>query len=248
MKKILRLLGGARPPVSVQATLPLLPHPDQKFGCVTYSQHGDDLIILAVTDAIGIDRPTYIDIGAHHPFNISNTALLYSRGWRGINIEANPNLFEAFLLHRPEDINLNIGIVPEPAESLTFYMVDKWSGRNSFNRAVVEEFVAAYPGFAITETLQIPVKTVKDVIDQYWQGVFPDLLSIDVEGLDEQILRSIDYSVSSPKIICVETVGADGRRCDESLRRFLGERGYFALMRCGGNTIFVQERYRYLVT
>ncbi len=68
-------------------------HPDQRFGGVTHAQHGDDIIIRAVFDNLGIDNPSYLDIGAHHPTNISNTKLFYDAGSRGINVEANPNLF-----------------------------------------------------------------------------------------------------------------------------------------------------------
>jgi FkbM family methyltransferase len=225
----------------------LAPHPDQHFGCYTYAQHGDDLIVVAVFDAMGVKHPSYLDVGAHHPFNISNTALLYARGSRGVNIEANPNLVDAFREHRPEDVTLNVGVSPAPGQDLTFYMIDKWSGRNTFSKDIAEEFVRAYPQFQITETISVPVVTIDAVVTQYFNGVFPDFLSIDVEGLDEPVLRSINYEKSAPKVICVETVGPDGARTDGSLKAFLLEKGYFPLMRSGGNTIFVQEQYRSLV-
>ena len=77
---------------------------DQLYGSRTYAQHGDDLAILNIFDMIGITRPSYLDIGAHDPFKISNTALLYLRGSRGINVEANPRLIEAFRVQRPDDV------------------------------------------------------------------------------------------------------------------------------------------------
>jgi len=235
------------PPLGLSPWQKVEPHPDQQFGCFSYAQHGDDLIVVAIFNSLGLKQPSYLDVGAHHPFNISNTALLYARGSRGVNIEANPNLVEAFKVHRPEDVTLNVGVSPESGPDLTFYMIDKWSGRNTFNQETAEEFVRAYPEFQITEQIQVPVVTVSDVVDQYFAGVFPDFLSIDVEGLDEPVLRSINYDKSSPKVICVETVGPDGARTDGALKEFLGGKGYFPLIRCGGNTIFVRECYRSLV-
>jgi hypothetical protein len=78
-------------------------HRDQKWGPTSYAQHGDDFQILNLFNLLGIDRPTYIDLGAHHPETISNTKLLYDRGSRGINVEANPNLFKAFESQRLGD-------------------------------------------------------------------------------------------------------------------------------------------------
>jgi FkbM family methyltransferase len=224
-----------------------LPHPDQHFGCVTYSQHADDLIVLSVFTSMGVVKPTYLDIGAHHPFNISNTALFHERGCQGVNVEANPNLFKAFLTHRPLDVNLNVGVVAQAGEPLDFYMIDKWSGRNSFSKQMVEDFVAAYPQFQVTEVIKIPTMTVNDIIQKHAGGVFPDFLSIDVEGLDEEILRSIDYRVARPKVICVETVNATGERGDAGIKKFLESVGYFSLIRCGGNSVFVHQDFETLV-
>lgn len=240
--------GAAPDPAAVPAKGFELPHPDQHFGCVTYSQHADDLIVLSVFTSMGIQQPTYLDIGAHHPFNISNTALLHERGCRGINVEANPNLFEAFLAHRPQDINLNVGVSAQSGgEPLDFYMIDKWSGRNSFSKQMVDDFVKAYPQFQVTEVIKIPTMTVDDIIQKHAGGVFPDFLSIDVEGLDEEILRSVDYSVTRPKVICVETVSATGERGDAGIKTFLEEMGYLSLIRCGGNSIFVHREFESLV-
>ena len=73
---------------------------------VSYSQKGEDLIIKHIFDGLGIVEPSYLDIGAHHPYHISNTALFYKNGSRGINIEPDPDLFVEINRVRKEDINL----------------------------------------------------------------------------------------------------------------------------------------------
>src|SRR5579871_5884717 len=65
-------------------------HPHQIFGHLTYSQHGEDMIFANIFHIIGIEKPSYMDIGAYHPINISNTAYFYAKGSRGVNIDANP--------------------------------------------------------------------------------------------------------------------------------------------------------------
>ena len=75
----------------------------------SYSQCGEDIIVDYIFNLRGITYPTYIDIGANDPYYLSNTALFYDKGCRGINIEPNPAMVESFGKSRPADINLNIG-------------------------------------------------------------------------------------------------------------------------------------------
>jgi hypothetical protein len=77
-----------------------------KFKKTSYSQSGEDVIVKFIFDCIGISKPTYLDVGAHHPYYISNTALFYESGSIGINIEPDPLLFKEFLNHRKNDIKL----------------------------------------------------------------------------------------------------------------------------------------------
>jgi hypothetical protein len=231
---------------TVRGVAPLVPapqsylgHADQAFGPETYAQHGEDMIFVNYFHALGIKCPTWLDIGAHHPVNISNTALLYKRGGRGVNIEANPNLIDNFHKERTEDLNLNIGVAPAPGQ-MTFYMIDKWSGRNTFDKRTAEEFVRQHPQFALTETAQIEVMTINHVVEKFCSGQYPDLLSIDVEGLDYEILASADFSRSSPKIICVEVVSGSGDISGQ-MRELLCSRGYVVAAKTIGNTIFVRK-------
>jgi FkbM family methyltransferase len=218
-------------------------HPDQKFGGVTYAQHGDDLVIRAVFDNLGIDNPSYLDIGAHHPTNISNTKLFYDTGSSGINVEANPYLFQKFMVERPRDINLNFGVGKE-AGFLSFYMVDEYSGRNSFDHETVAAFVADNPEFSIRDIRDLPVMTVSQVLQN---RTIPDFLSIDVEGLDYDILSSIDFKRYPFKLICAEVGGNDKINYADAISTLLEQNNYFSLIRCGANLIFVDKKYEFLV-
>ncbi len=214
-------------------------HPDQAFGGSTYAQFGEDLIILNIFHLLGIKQPSYLDVGAHHPLNVSNTALLHLRGSRGINVDANPNLIAAFREQRPDDVSLNVGVGPERG-TLNFYFIDDWSGRNTFRREVAEEFVRENPQFQIRDVKPIPVVTLNDIVDQHAGGRFPDFLSMDVEGLDFDILSSATFGERGPSVICVEAVsGADS---DDSARLtgVLAGHGYVLFVRTVGNLIFVR--------
>ncbi|MGN0895000.1 MAG: FkbM family methyltransferase [Succinivibrio sp.] len=195
-------------------------------------------MIINIFNNLGIKQFTYLDLGAHHPYNISNTALLYKYGCRGINVEANPNLIEAFFKERPLDRNINIGIGTESGE-MPFYMIDGFSGRNSFDKEVVENFCKKSPGFSIKEIKTIKVLTLYELINKYANGKFPDFLSIDIEGLDAKVLSQI-IPDNAPMVIDVEVLKMAGQN-DENMIDLLKNKGFLTYFKCGPNLIFVRK-------
>lgn len=209
------------------------PHPDQHFGCHTYSQHGEDLMLLNIFNLLKVKKPSYLDLGAHHPTIISNTKLLYDRGSRGVNVEANPNLIAEFNKERPEDINLNIGVGLRKGESF-FFMYSPTSGRNTFS---IEE-VSAMAGIMSPPTarMQLQTKTINQIVMEHCNARFPNLLSCDIEGLDYAVLDDADFnSMLGPMVICVETRPKEAER----MIHMLYKKDFFVYCRMGENLIFV---------
>jgi FkbM family methyltransferase len=167
-------------------------HPDQWWGDKTFSQHGEDLMILNIARQLGIEKGSYLDVGAHHPENISNTALLYARGWRGCNVDANPNVIAKFRELRPEDRTIHAAVVPSSAfPTATLHMVDPWSGRNSVDN---EEILRA--GLDVSDRVEVPAMTLAQVLgDASW----PNLLSIDIEGWTMTYCGAVISAMTSPR-------------------------------------------------
>jgi FkbM family methyltransferase len=208
---------------------------------ISYSQSGEDLIIRFIFEALGIEQPSYLDIGAHDPYYISNTALLYSNGSRGINVEPDPQLFSAFLEARPNDINLNIGISTFPGE-VNFYKMSTPT-LNTLSKDEAERY-RDESGYQIESVTKIRVDTIANILSRYCNEKFPDLLSLDVEGLDLEIIKSLNYQNSLPVVICVETISfseSGGGVKDLTLIQFLESKGYFVYADTYINTIFVQR-------
>lgn len=220
------------------------PHPDQTLGNISYAQHGEDIVLLGVFKQLDIQHPRYLDIGAHHPIHISNTALLYEHGGRGVNVEANPNLIDAFYDLRPEDVTLNVAVGATPGE-LNFYFIDDYSGRNTCDLQVAQDFVSKYPEFKIQRTTRVPVETVRNIYDKYFSPNEIDLLSLDVEGMDYEILSSAFHSKVFPKVVVVEIVcGGDNSQADQ-MRHLLEQNGYFIHVRLGANYVGVRNEFRH---
>jgi FkbM family methyltransferase len=184
---------------------------------------------------MGVDRPSYLDLGAHHPYVISNTALLYERGSRGVNVEANPVLIELLREARPEDTTVNLGVGPEQG-TFPFYQFSKGSGLNTFSVSVAEQQASKRP---IVQIVHLPVWTISRIVDEYCGGVYPDLLSLDLEGLDLAVLKSADFSRSRPRIVIAELRDPDATEA----RVFMRQSGYHVLCRMMANLIFVHENW-----
>jgi len=163
---------------------------DIKFIKKSYSQSGEDLIVKYIFDNIGIPQPSYIDIGAHHPFYISNTALLYKNGSRGINIEPDPTLFKEFQKHRKGDVNFNIGI-GDCNDELDFYIISVPT-LNTFSKEEAEKY-SKEGNYTINRIEKIQVRRLSAILNDFSNGVFPQFLNIDTEGIDEKIIKEIDF-------------------------------------------------------
>jgi FkbM family methyltransferase len=207
----------------------------------SYSQCGEDLIVKYIFDVLGVQQPSYMDIGAHHPFYLNNTALFYEGGSRGINIEPDPSLFEAFVKDRKQDVNLNIGISDHPAV-LDFYIIND-QVLNTFSKEEAESY-RNEGDYRILEQRKVKVDTVEAVLEEYRQGKFPDFLTIDAEGIDEIVIGSIDFENNFPLIICVETISFSnsGKGVkNEALIASIKSWGYMLYADTYINSIFVRK-------
>ena len=218
------------------------PQPWLQFAKQSYAQCAEDLIIDYVFTLRGILKPTYIDIGAHHPWFLSNTAYFYLKGCRGINVEPNPELIKNFHKERPEDINLNTGI-GEKEEILRFYEISD-NTLSTFSKQEADGLISS--GFSIANSYDIQVVSLQKILSENFNSKFPDLLTIDVEGLEKDIIESIDFERSHPKIICVETAeysstGSGAKRLD--LIGMIESKGYYLYADTNLNSIFVKNEF-----
>lgn len=159
------------------------------------SQANEDAILAELLpDPAGL----YVDVGAYHPWDCSNTWQFYKRGWRGLLVEPVP-MFQARLLRqRPGD-----AIFPVAASNQAGFAVLRFCGSVS---TIQEDWPIEAQKHVIVETM-----TLTEVIRKFpgfmraainrggW-----DLCSVDVEGHERQALEGIDFSVFRPKVFCVE--------------------------------------------
>lgn len=169
----------------------------------SYSQDGEDMILKSFYENKKGYKGFYVDVGAHHPVRYSNTYFFYNRGWKGINVEPTPTAIRPFKILRSRDINLNVG-VGSKRDSLTFYCFNE-PALNTFSEELALEVDKKDNKYRITKRVKVEVLPLSEILKNHLPpGVKIDFMTVDVEGLDLEVLRSNDWNKYSPEYLMVE--------------------------------------------
>jgi len=142
---------------------------------------------------------------------------------------------------RSRDINLEIPI-SDKSEILTYYEFDE-PALNSFSLPLSQERITTSNYKIVAET-QLKTQTLAEVLDKYLppkQTI--DFLSIDVEGLDYQVMSSNNWDKYKPKVILVEDLELSSLKNINTSKvcLFLEQRGYVLLAKTMRTLIFKLE-------
>ncbi|MBU4348412.1 FkbM family methyltransferase [Patescibacteria group bacterium] len=208
----------------------------------SYSQLGEDLIVGFIFQNLKIENPTYIDIGANDPIKLNNTYFLYKKGAPGICIEPNPNLFKQIKNKRRRDICLNIRIGTEENKKANYYIMNS-DVLNTFSKEEAEGLIKN-TNQKIEKIIQIPLLPLRRVVTENFKRETPNFISLDTEGYDFEILKSIDFKNFRPEVFCVETLTYTedkAERKEKEVIDFMVQNGYYVHSDTYVNTIFVDK-------
>jgi FkbM family methyltransferase len=206
----------------------------------SYGQFGEDMILASYfPEAKGF----YVDVGAHHPKKYSNTYRFYRMGWRGINIDPVPGMKKIFDKVRPRDVNVELGIGSKE-DLIPYYMFNE-AALNTFDEKVVKS-LESHPTFKLINEIDVKILPLAKVLDEYLSaGTQIDFLTIDVEGLDFEVLQSNDWNKYRPRaVVCEVPLGTSGEISDifgSDLCKFLEERGYRFVAKTVNTMFFLQK-------
>lgn len=217
--------------------------PQAQYG---YSQFGEDIILAHLFAQLDIKQPTYLDIGANEPRYISNTYYFYSRGSRGVLVEPNPYLFKKLKKFRPKDKVVNTGIGLNETKEADFYIFPNYAnGLSTFSEKEARHWeqvgMKGLGKIAVEKIIKMPLITVNSILETYFNEKAPNFISLDVEGLDLEILKSLDFNKYQPEAICVETLGYDDNQQTFKLQEiidFMLTKNYNIYADTRVNTIF----------
>lgn len=214
--------------------------PSFLFRKASYSQCGEDLLVAFVLDLMHGTRPKkYLDVGANHPFHLSNTALLYAKGGAGILVEPDPYFARLLRNKRPRDKVLQNGVHFSGEDRADFFVMDSPT-LNTFSRQEMERYVAM--GHQLSNTLTVELKNINAILETAGEL---DFMNLDIEGLDKSILETIDWTKYRPTCICVETLTYETRQEPRKLNdiiEWMLAQDYILYADTFINSIFVDRR------
>jgi FkbM family methyltransferase len=160
-------------------------------GSRTNSQFGEDVFV----GKFFAERKTgtWLDIGAFHPRIASNTERLRRRGWTGINVDADPAKIKLFEWFRRGDRNL-CAAVAGPGAGRAVLRHGDGPSYGSMDRLEM----TGGPG-------DLATRTVADILTEAAPDRV-DFVSIDVEGLEADILAGFPFDRYAPELFCVEVL------------------------------------------
>ena len=212
-------------------------------GHQSYAQEGEDRVLSSLLFKLHggkhIDDGFYVDVGAHHPYRYSNTCFFYRQGWHGINIDAMPGSMASFEKNRPRDINLESGVGRE-AKTLKFYVFNE-PALNTFDESLAK---ARYNNvWHIKATVEMPIVPLSEILKKHVpEGKRIDFFTVDVEGLDLDVLQSNDWQKFRPLVVLAETFGLSFEDlATDKLTEYLHSLGYIVYSKTVNTTFFVDE-------
>ncbi len=212
-------------------------------GQESYSQCGEDVNVhfnFKFLKPLKNSKITYMDVGAHHPVEINNTFYFYKMGFRGVLIEPNGAYCKMLRRARPEDATLEAGIGISAATEADYYLMNA-SALNTFSKEHAERIESETEGrFKIEEVRKIPLLNINDVMEKHFKGA-PAFVSIDTEGLDLEILRTVDFTKYRPKVFCVETLITNTTEVRSEIAEYIESQNYTARGGSIVNTIFLDN-------
>jgi FkbM family methyltransferase len=166
---------------------------------VSYAQNGEDVVLWRALSHI--QAGIYVDVGGFDPDNDSVTRLFYERGWRGVDVEPVPDFAERFRVRRPENEVVEAVVTDLDVDEVVLHRF------GSTGLSTLDDDVAGRHTESGLHYIDLRVQTRKlDDVLEASQLVDETIhfLKVDVEGAEDQVLRSLDLKRWRPWVLVIE--------------------------------------------
>jgi FkbM family methyltransferase len=173
-----------------------------------------------------------VDVGANDGFYSSNSFPFIARGWQAILIEPHPRVFARLQKRYQNKSNVTCLNVACSNVQGTLPMYNGSDGDAPSNSTLSDA-----PDLLqkrLCETILVQVKTLSGLLAEQKIPADFGLLSVDVEGMDYEVLLGLDFSRWRPRVIITENYAPKEIKKSELLVRHK----YKLAARAGDNTIW----------
>jgi hypothetical protein len=167
---------------------------------LSYGYKDEDRLIESLLKPLISHKGFYVEVGCNEPLFASNTFLFYRRGWRGICIDPNDTLIKKHKRIRPHDKAL-CSFVSDIEGVIEYVEIDNEALSTG---DIIHIKNALEAGHKITNRKKMKSLLLTTILEQLNAPSAFDFLSIDAEGNDLKILKSLDFDKYIPRLIIVE--------------------------------------------
>ena len=170
----------------------------------------------------------FVDVGANHPTIDNQTWFLEQQGWTGLVVEPNPELCKLLRAQRPRSRVIEAAAcAPGEAGEADLHLGLAGPGHS----AVKPEVGVVFSG----QTVRVAMRTLDSALTEAGFDRV-DLLSVDVEGMELDVLRGLDLVRFQPRLILLEEFFVNLQK-----HRYLRNHGYKLVRRTGYNNWYVPQ-------
>jgi FkbM family methyltransferase len=176
-----------------------------------FSQNNEEEIIINLFN--GKHNGVFMDIGSNDGVTLSNTfALAQYYGWTGLLVEASPKAYERMLKNYElidRDFDFQCVAIGKEDKELLFYESGELLGKGDtslVSSAVPYELLRWASIDMPFEKIFVPCTTVKTMLERSRHTHF-DLLSLDIEGMELDVLPQIDFKALKIQVAVIEFNG-----------------------------------------
>lgn len=204
-----------------------------RFLEIYFSQFGEDIVVTRLAQEMGIKNGFYVDVGAFHPIQYSNTLLLHKAGWHGVNVDFSPSKIREFQQLRPQDINI-CALLSDSRHTVQVSQAGCLEDGIISTSKVSTDIDATQIRLLETETLTDLLKG---------NSVNPrtiDYLNIDCEGHDLEVLRGLNLQQYPVNILTIETLNSSK---EQETIAYARNQGLILKEKIKWTLIFVAEKW-----
>jgi FkbM family methyltransferase len=197
------------------------------------SQDGQDKY-LETNIFKGYKNGFYVDVGAHDGISINNTLYFEkNNNWTGINIEPIKKVFEKLVINRPNNINLNCAVCNNDGETdflCNMGYTEMISGiKDNFDKRHFDRLQREnQQRGSTTEVIKVKTKKLETILDEN-NIKHINYLSIDVEGAEFEVIKSINFNK-----VFIDVIGFENNYYDVSIPivEYLKNKGFITIHKC----------------
>ena len=191
----------------------------------------------------GYKNGVFVDVGAHDGVTINNTLYFEkNNNWSGINIEPIRVVYDKLVINRPNSININCAVCNNDGEieflcntgytEMISGIKDMFDEKHLQRLQRENNIHGSY-----TETIMVPTKKLETIFDEN-KITHVNYLSIDVEGAEFEVIKSINFDK-----VYIDVIGFENNYDHASIPivQYLSAKGFIEKYRYG-DIIMIHEK------